>query len=277
MLHDWENHCTFQENLILKLQNQLKTQRSRLVGLDSAISKLYLLNLDNLLPVVKSLFSGTGRPAKNQQGIIRSLVLMFDQRKHSITNWSVLVAHDPLLFDICGFNSDKAPSVASYYDFLVRVWLSSHDKHIESKKRVKSFTSKPRKKLKAGQKLPPKHPGTVKRLVKKATEGKLPDFRPERILQDFLARCIVDTSAKMGLLGDVSALSIAMDGSCYNSGASHYGVKVCDCKSKGIYNCKCSRRFSDPDARWGWDSYHEQHFYGKHTGFSFMRLLSSAA
>jgi hypothetical protein len=66
----------------------------------------------------------------------------------------------------------------------------------------------------------------------------------------------------MGILGDPGKLSIAMDGSCYNSGASHFGVKVCDCKSKGIYDCKCSCRYSDPDARWGWDSYHEEYFYG---------------
>jgi len=37
------------------------------------------------------------------------------------------------------------------------------------------------------------------------------------------------------IVGDPKKLSAAMDGSCYNSGASHYGVKVCDCKSKGIY------------------------------------------
>lgn len=56
--------------------------------------------------------------------------------------------------------------------------------------------------------------------------------------------------------------SIAVDGSCYNSGASHTGVKVCGCKSKGIYYCQCPRRYSDPDARWGWDSYHEEYFFG---------------
>ena len=38
-----------------------------------------------------------------------------------------------------------------------------------------------------------------------------------------------------------------MDGSCYNSGASHFGVKVYDCRRKGIYNCKCSRKYSDPN------------------------------
>jgi len=93
-------------------------------------------------------------------------------------------------------------------------------------------------------------------------QGKLHDFRPERILQEFLARCVVDVSANMGLLGDTNSLSVTFDGSAYYSGASHYGVKVCDCRSKGIYNCTCPRRYSDPDATWGWDSYREQWFYG---------------
>ena len=66
----------------------------------------------------------------------------------------------------------------------------------------------------------------------------------------------------MGILGDVQKLSVAGDGTPFYSGASHYGTKVCDCKKHGVYDCKCPRRYSDPDARWGWDSYREQWFYG---------------
>ena len=66
----------------------------------------------------------------------------------------------------------------------------------------------------------------------------------------------------MGLLGDVDALSAAFDGTAFYSGASPYGIKVCDCISKRVYRCKCPRRFSDPDARWGWDSYRSQWFFG---------------
>ncbi|MBA1335211.1 MAG: hypothetical protein HPY66_0833 [Firmicutes bacterium] len=60
---------------------------------------------------------------------------------------------------------------------------------------------------------------------------------------------------------DVQKLSVAGDGTPFYSGASHYGTKVCDCKEHGIYDCQCPRRYSDPDARWGWDSYREQWFY----------------
>ena len=66
----------------------------------------------------------------------------------------------------------------------------------------------------------------------------------------------------MQLLGDIKAISAAGDGSTYYSGACSYGIKVCDCKSKGIYNCNCPRRYSDPDAVWGWDSYRERYYFG---------------
>ncbi|MCQ1531841.1 hypothetical protein [Lutispora saccharofermentans] len=261
MLRDWIPHIKYQERLRLKMLLHQQIQRSRLVSLDKSISKLYLLNLDSLLPVIKPLYSDLGRPAINQQGIIRSLVLMLDQQDYSITKWAQKVASDPLLFDICGF-FNNAPSAASYYDFLVRLWLGDHKIHINRKLKVKRFVSKPKKKLKAGQKQPPKHSGTVKKLVAKAINGKLRNFCPEIVLQKLIARLVVDTSSAMGILGNVNDLSVAFDGSTFYSGASHYGVKVCDCKSQGIYNCKCPRRFSDPDARWGWDSYREQWFFG---------------
>lgn len=229
--------------------------------MDKSISKLYLLNLDSLLPVIKPLYSDFGRPAKNQQGIIRSLVLMLDQQEYSITKWALMAGADPLFFDLCGFEGN-APSIASYYDLLVRLWMADHSLHLKEKRKIKGFSRKPKKKLKLNQKLPPKRTGTVAKLVDKALVGKLRNFRPEAILQKLLARCVVDTSYQMGILGNPDELSMAHDGTAFYSGASHYGTKVCNCRSKGIFNCHCFRRYSDPDAKWGWDSYREQWFFG---------------
>jgi len=261
MLREWIPHADYQEKLYLKMLPHWVMQRSRVAALDKSISKLYLLNMDPLLPVVKPLYPDLGRPAKNQQGIIRSLVLMLDQQEYSITNWALKVASDPLLFDICGFDG-SAPSVASYYDLMVRFWKADRQIHLGRKLKVKRFTSRPKKKLKIGEKLAPKRSGTVKKLVDRAIAGKLRSFSPEAVLQKLIARCVVDVSAKMGILGDVNCFSAAFDGSTFYSGASHYGVKLCDCRSKGIYNCQCPRRYSDPDARWGWDSYRVQWFFG---------------
>jgi len=49
----------------------------------------------------------------------------------------------------------------------------------------------------------------------------------------------------------------------------HPGIiqkKVCNCVENKNYNCDCPRKFSDPEARHGWDSYHEEWFYD-HCGY----------
>jgi hypothetical protein len=140
---------------------------------------------------------------------------------------------------------------------LIRFWLADHNIHLEQKLKVKRFISRPKKKLKAGEKLASKHPG-----ADRAIQGRLRSFNPEAILQKIIARCVVDVSAKMGILGNVNDFSVAFDGSTFCSGASHYGVKVCDCRTKRIYKCECKRRFFDPDAWWGWDSYRVKWFFG---------------
>lgn len=70
----------------------------------------------------------------------------------------------------------------------------------------------------------------------------------------------------MGLVNP-SAPILAGDGTCVHTHSSPYGVKVCDCLKQGIFNCKCDRRFPDPDATWGWDSHENVWFYG-HTLYS---------
>jgi len=262
MLRKWSPHSEYQEKLVRKMFYHYVRHRSRVEALDKVIAKLYLLDLDPLLLVVKPLYPGLGRPSLNQQGIIRSLVLMLDQQEHSITKWALKVASDPLLFDLCGFDTDYAPAVASYYDLLVRLWMADYNSQLRKKAKLKCFTPRPKKKLKANQKLPPKRPGVVKRLVKRAIKGKINSYGPQAILQKLLARVVVDPSAKMGILGNLRNFSVAFDGSTFLSGASPYGVKKCKCRSKRIYNCNCPRLFSDPDARWGWDSYRERFFYG---------------
>ena len=68
----------------------------------------------------------------------------------------------------------------------------------------------------------------------------------------------------MGLIPE--NVSVSGDGTPILTGSSHYGKKVCECRKTGIYNCTCSRLFTDPSANWGWDSHNERYFYG-HTGY----------
>lgn len=52
-----KHNSEYQEQLYLKMLLHYEMQKSRLVALDSSISKLYLLNLDSLLPIIKPLYS----------------------------------------------------------------------------------------------------------------------------------------------------------------------------------------------------------------------------
>jgi len=82
------------------------------------------------------------------------------------------------------------------------------------------------------------------------------------MLQEIFAEVSVRPSANAGLLGDTECIAVSGGRTFINSGGSPFGIKVCDCKSKGIFNYHCHRRFSGPQARHGWDIYHEQWFYG---------------
>jgi hypothetical protein len=108
------------------------------------------------------------------------------------------------------------------------------------------------------EKLPPKNPGVIKWLVDKALSGEVFKQIPERLLQAVFTKVALVPSAAMGLLGDTSKLIVSGDGTCITSNASSYGKRVCDC----VDTCDCPRKFSDPSAKWGWDSYHERWFYG---------------
>ena len=157
-----------------------------------------------------------------------------------IRGWKDCLSDD-ILAIICGFLPGQIPGVGAYYDFLDRFWLASKPG------KIKKFKRKPKKKLKAGKKLPPKHPEIVKMIVKYLLRGRKFESKPEKILHRILATAVVLPSAKRGLLGDPEKLAISGDGSLYATGGRPYGKKLCRCEG----TCGCQRRFSDPKSQLG--------------------------
>lgn len=246
-------HAEYQQQAIAELSQVAKLNPHALLEYQDPISKIFILNLDPIKKLLSPLYSATGRPAERQSQIFRSLVLM-TSLGYPLDKWVSKLTHNLVLQIACGFGS-KLPGVASYYDFMNRLI------QLDEKPRCKPRKSKPRKKFGKNKKLPPKHPGTVKRLVKEILKGRRLHNRPERLLQEIFATVAVKASMDMGLIDQT--VSILGDGTCMKTGASPYGVKTCECKS---FACDCSRRFSDPTATWGWDSHNEQYFYG-YTGY----------
>ncbi len=227
-----------------------------------AILKMLILNLDPLEAAIASLYPPIGRTAELQMEIFRSLVLM----KHMhvpLNNWVEKLTNNPVLRAVAGFSPENMPSTSSYYDLINRIVP------LDERPTTKPVKRKPRTKLGKNEKLPPKNPNITAKLAEfilydeKHFLRRL-SGRAERFLQKIFAQVAVVPSINMGLIPN--EVDISGDGTCIETGASHYGKKICDCAKNGNYKCDCPRKFSDPNATWGWDSSKEQWFYG-YTGY----------
>lgn len=256
-------HADFKQFLQEKLPALAVTDPGRLLSFSRALAKVWLLDLGRAIPFLLSRYSCLGRPAVfDPLDLLRSLVLMHHLKVFSVSKWVWMLQHDRLLAILSGFEPHKTPAVGTFYDFFHRCWLEDRSRIRARRRMLRPLKSKPRNKVKAGQKLTPKHPGVVSRLVIRALKGRSFKSRPERLLQQIFARCLVDRSVAFGFIPDPLALLLSGDGSPLRTGNSPAGVKVCRCREQGIYHCDCHRRYPDPDATWGWDSYREAYFYG---------------
>ena len=260
--HEYQNFLR-QQILVLYAANP-----KRLISFSKPLTKLWLLDLDPVIPLFLPLFPDLGRPVVHDPvDLLRSLILMSDQKVSGITAWVEKLRSDNFLATLSGFDPDKTPGVGTFYDFLDRLWLESKFSQQRRRLALRLLIRKPAKKLKNGQKLKVKRPQVVNRLVSQITSDRnlfprRPAGAPWALIQDIFGRCFVDRSTELALIPDPLALVLSGDGSSVRTGASPHGIKVCDCRKSGVFNCKCKRRFTDPEARWGWDSYRNEYFYG---------------
>ena len=252
MLGSWPSHAEYQLRVAAELS---RIDPNLLFEYEEAISKLYILNLDPLKTLIAPLYPPTGRSAINQSEIFRSFVLMVDLG-YSPDKWMEKLSRNPALRKVCGFygGRDDVPGIASYYDFINRVIK------LDEKSRHKPKKKTPKKKY-GKEKMPPKHPGIVQRLVDQILLGRRFEHRPERLLQEIFAKVCVQPSIDLGLVPQM--VSASGDGTCIKTGACSYGRRTCECEN---FLCDCPRKFSDPNAAWGWDSHNERYFYG-YTGY----------
>ncbi|MCL2087829.1 MAG: hypothetical protein FWH05_09600 [Oscillospiraceae bacterium] len=253
MLGKWSRHIEYQEFVKQKLRDISQSDPCKVLEYEEVISKLYILPTDKLMKTMLPLYSEIGRPAELQPEIFRSFVAM-KELGFTLDNWIVKLRNNEVLRTAVGI-TENIPCASSHYDFINRIIDMDERPKIRLKKR------KPTKKLGKNTKLPNKNPGIVQRLVDKILCGRRFNLRPERHLQQIFADVAVTYSRELGIIPD--EIEVSGDGTCIETGASHYGVKICECKD---FRCDCPRRFSDPNATWGWDSHNERYFYG-YTGY----------
>lgn len=240
------------------------------------IAKLWNADLSAIVPLIQTYYSSStqGAPPKDAVAMLRSLILMAFKGVTSIPAWVVTLRSEPFFAILSGFvpaclgssridgiSADPIPGVGTFYDFMDRLIRKDRALH---KSNLLRFRRKPKSKRKKNQKMDSPSTTLSERLVKrviKYSNAKLPDSI-EASLNLILKELFVLPSLKSGLLGDPQKFNIAGDGTCMPTHASHYGKKVCDCILKPGEFCNCKRKFTDPSATWGWDSYNERYFYG---------------
>lgn len=264
---NFPSHQQFQQNVketitTLYAEGNIKsiTHYADLIG------KMFLSDLTEVRQLMTPHYSSKPRGSlpRDPAAMLRSLLLMKLTGEHSITRWVQSLKNSDVYATLSGFEPDDVPGIGTFYDFIRR--LAGIDKQAENQRRKKTmtFNRKPSKKLKQNQKLPPKHPDIVNKMVNRVIkfDNQPPHLGQHQLILDIFSQCFVQPSANKKLLGDTQQMIISGDATLIKTAASPYGKKICDCQSNGISSCDCQRIFSDHKARWGWDSYREIYVYG---------------
>lgn len=234
---------------------------------------LRLLDLGPLRALIEHLYSPTlGAPAVPPEDLFRSLLAMVLGGVGSVDDWVDLMRCQPFYAVISGFDPEHVPAVGTFYLFMDRLLgLVDHPlKHVRRprpKPRDTASQSKDKNRDTA------KHHDIINRLVNRIIKTgkalKRPDwtFSPEQVmhrryeavLKAIFYTLFVPRSVELGLI-DLDHLFATGDSTKLRTYANPHGKRLCTCPK--ATPCTCPRRYQDPLARWGWDSYRECFVYG---------------
>lgn len=229
------------------------------------ISKLWITDLSHITTMLTPLYDNKGPEPRDPASMFRSYLLNLLVRPElGITEWVKEMHTVPLYAILSGFEPGNIPGVGTFYDFFPRLWASEQKDSTAKKKSARARKRKP-KKGKNGEKAPTTTPGRVKRLV----EWFLPRLDQKKPLPTdrmfaFFQSQILAVSAHLGLLGDLSKLNAAGDGTPLVTSARPRTKSTCTCRAQGLANCNHPRIYSQPDCDSGWDSSREKYFNGYH-------------
>ena len=232
---------------------------------EDVINKMKNLALDKAGEAVQKLYPPIGRTAKNQCQILRSVILfslLFNKTPAgtSLTSWvRDVLPFSPLFTALIGcWSSSDLPPLGSYYDFMNRLWRGDRRHYSRGALFPKGKNGKkPKKDIGPDEKLREEDSYRTSDIVRRIMDGKpATEDNPEGILQDVFYLVGVLPSVRLGLI-DGSNLTLSGDGTAVVSHASPFGKLPCG------YPDDRMRRYSDPDAGWGWDSSKHAWYFGE--------------
>jgi len=233
---------------------------------------LELLDLTGLRALVQHLYSPThGAPAKAPEDMLRSLLAMVLCGVFSIDVWVDTMRSHPFYAVISGFDPQDVPAVGTFHLFMDRILglVDNPPKHLRRPRpKTKDTNSQSRDKNRDTA----KHQDIINRLANRITQSgaalKQPDWalspdtkfrRYEAVLKAIFYTLFVPKSVELGLI-DIDNLYVTGDSTKVGTYANPHGKRLCSCPKEKP--CTCHRRYQDPLARWGWDSYREAFVYG---------------
>ena len=224
------------------------------------IERFWHLDLSFTDELLRSKYSVFGPKPRTPSCMQRSYLLSIDFKVDSITDWAAQLKINPLYAILSGFEFGDTPGIGTFYDFFDRLWNSEDDnlsphEHSIKKKKVKK----------------PKTKGTKADSIEKVTVAELLpqlenttfllDEQPYASLFKIYKQEFLDVSVSKDLIHH-DALALAGDGTPVVTSHRERKKRICDCKEKGITDCKCDRYFSQPDCDIGWDSSRDCYYHG---------------
>jgi hypothetical protein len=223
------------------------------------IVKFWYLDLSEVDTIMLDYYSFLGKPASRLPScLLRSYLLSIKLGVTSITKWCGILKVTPLYALLSGFSVHDTPGVGTFYDFFNRLWQSDRDNYLNQ---IKHKRVKPQKGRKHGDKTPCDTNSAASKLLPLLERFHLPNNNPFYLVFRLYKEQFLDKSIERGLISP-GHLSLAGDGSPIETARLEHSKRICKCE-KGS-DCKCKRRFSQPDCSWGWDSSRDRYFFGYH-------------
>ena len=257
-------HPVYQDSVIERLR-QYYSGGTFVIANDDwpLVQKLWMTDLSYITTLLQDCYDAKGPQPRDPDSMLRSyLLFLMTKPEVGITEWINEMIRIPYYAIISGFEPGDIPGVGTFYDFFKRLWKASGN-NLKSKKQKRK--RKPKKGKKKGEKAPTTTQGKVKRLVEWLIRhsAKKTDLPPDRLFHFFQSQ-ILAISAKLDLLGNMTALSVAGDGTPVVTAVYPRSKSTCDCRAQGLAKCNHPRIYSQPDCNSGWDSSREKYFNGYH-------------
>ncbi|MHB0968118.1 MAG: transposase [Bellilinea sp.] len=257
-------HATYQDSVIERLRRHYSGGTFVIANDDwHLVAKFWMTDLSYITTLLQNGYDAKGPEPRDPASMLRSyLLFLMTKPEIGVTEWINEMIRVPYYAILSGFEPGDIPGVGTFYDFFKRLWTASGN-NLKSKKQRRKH--KPKKGKKKGEKALTTTPGKVKRLVEWVIRhaAQKTDLPSDRLFHFFQTQ-ILAISAKLGLLGNMNALSLAGDGTPVVTAAYSRSQSTCDCRAQGLAPCNHPRIYSQPDCNSGWDSAREKYFNGYH-------------